>query len=138
MRLLALAVFFMFYNCKNKQVLTEVVKPLLDTTKLYGRWMILDALRNNRPTQTINGAIFEINGNHIVHNLMGGENAYQFKIKDSTLHASDQTNYNIEYLNDSLLIINTMIQNYKFRMSLKKQPGHILELTESDTAKQLH
>ncbi len=115
----------------------DIQKVLLDSTKLYGRWTILDALRNNRPTQTITGAIFFIQPSQLTHNLLGTENVYQYQIKDSTLQASDQTYYKIEYLNDSLLIINTLIQNHRFKMSLKKLPEQTLELTESDTLKQL-
>ena len=137
MRLLTLPIVFILYCCKNNSASLGIAKIQLDSTKLYGRWTILDALRNNRPTQTITGAIFDIQPNQLTHNLLGTDIEYQYQIKDSTLLASDQTMYRIEYLNDSLLIINTLIQNHKFKMSLKKLPEQTPELTESDTLKQM-
>ena len=134
---MTLAIVCTLYCCKNNSISIDIQKVLLDSTKLYGRWTSLDALRNNRPTQTITGAIFDIQPSQLTHNLLGTENVYQYQIKDSTLQASDQTYYKIEYLNDSLLIINTLIQNHRFKMSLKKLPEQTLELTESDTLKQL-
>ncbi len=134
MRLIALAVFVILYSCKHYSTSAELPANPLDTSKLYGRWMVIDALRNNRPTQTITGAVFALESNQISHNLSGTENLSQFDLKDSTLYASDQTQYKIEYLNDSLLILYTLIQNNKFRMSLKKLPDYSSELTESDTS----
>jgi hypothetical protein len=118
-RVVLLVSLFSISACKSKKNATE--KTQINPDQLYGHWLIQDAMRNNRPTQTINGAVFLIDSVVVRHNIFGGDAEYVYQITDSAITTSDQIKYNVEFLNDTLMYMNALIQNYKFRFSLKKQ-----------------
>lgn len=111
--------FYLFIACKPKGPILE--KNQLNKEQLYGQWMIQDAMRNNRPTQTVNGAVVIVDSLLIKHNIFGSDGEFTYQVKDSVITTSDQSMFKVEFLNDTLLMMNTLIQNYKFRFSLKKQ-----------------
>ena len=125
MNLLRAVCFVCMYSwiaCKVKSPVEE--KKQLSKDQLFGHWIIQDAIRNNRPTQTINGAVFIIDSVQISHNIFGQDNQFLYQIADSSITTADQTIFNVEFLNDSLLMMNAYIQQYKFRFALKKQYHH--------------
>jgi hypothetical protein len=81
--------------------------------------MVVEAHRNNRLTQTVNGAIFSISDSELQHNLYGADSTYSITWgKESIITTS--TSYKIESSQDSMLVLFTTLHEYPFRLSLKK------------------
>ncbi|MEP7269783.1 MAG: hypothetical protein ABI844_19360 [Saprospiraceae bacterium] len=120
MRVMLFCFGILLIQCKNQDSKSIHQTQSISRDLINGNWTVTNAIRNNRPTQTINGAIFTISEGKMTHNLYGIDKTYDFTMVDSTLLASDQTKYKIEFLTDSILVINTVLQTFHFKMSLKR------------------
>lgn len=112
MRSLPVVFMVLVFGCKSDP-------PTYEKNKILGRWMVMEAQRNNRLTQTVNGAIFSISETELEHNLYGVDSTYSITWgKEAMLTASSQ--YTIESSKDSILVLFTTLNEYPFRLSLKK------------------
>lgn len=112
MRSLPVFLMILVFGCKSDP-------PTYEKNKILGRWVVIEAHRNNRLTQTVNGAIFSITNSELQHNLYGADSTYPITWgKESIITSS--TAYKIESSQDSMLVLYTTLQEYPFRLSLKK------------------
>jgi len=81
--------------------------------------MVIEAQRNNRFTQTLNGAIFSITGTEMHHNLYGVDSSYQITWGKEAIWTPSSV-YKIESSLDSILVLYTTLHEFPFRLSLKK------------------
>jgi len=112
MRSLPFLVMIILTGCKSEP-------PTYEKNKILGRWMVIEAHRNNRPTQTVNGAIFSISNQELQHNLYGADSTYAITWGKEAILTS-VSSYTIESQQDSMLVLFTTLQEYPFRLSLKK------------------
>jgi len=113
MRILLLGVWFgVILGCKSEP-------PLFDKNKVKGTWIVTEASRNNRITQTVNGAVFKISDTELTHNLYGSDSSYAIQWSREAI-VTGQAAYTVETAQDSLLVLATILHNFPFRLSLKK------------------
>lgn len=112
MRSLTLLILILFFGCKSDP-------PLYDKNKVLGRWVVTEAQRNNRITQTVNGAVFSISEGELQHNLYGVDSTYVITWGKESI-VTPTSHYTIESAQDSILVLNTTLHDYPFRLSLKK------------------
>ncbi len=116
MRLVFIGLMVAFFSCKNDPTL---ITPPFDSSLIAGRWVITDAMRKNRTTQTINGAILEISDTTLTHNMYGQDSTYSITWGSNYLISSKDTFF-IEKNLDSLLILKCVLLRHPFRLSLKR------------------
>ncbi|MEP7321357.1 MAG: hypothetical protein ABI761_05535 [Saprospiraceae bacterium] len=112
MRVITWCILLLLIGCKHED-------PPFDSKKIEGRWIVSEAKRKHRPTQTIEGAIISITHDQLSHNLFGTDTAYQITWGKNFMLA-DTTHYFIEANLDSILILNVNLLKYPFRITLKK------------------
>ncbi len=93
--------------------------PLFDKNKVKGTWVVTEAIRNNKVTQTVNGAVFTISETQLTHNLYGADSSYKITWSREAILAGPAA-YTVEAAQDSLLVLATILHNFPFRLSLKK------------------
>lgn len=112
MRICLMLVGLAILSCKQEQ-------PPFDSKKIEGRWIITEALRKNRATQTLDGAILSITHDQMTHNFYGSDTTMNITW-GSNYMLVDTTHFKIEGYLDSLLILSFNVQKYPFRLTLKK------------------
>lgn len=112
MRLLPVFLVILGVGCKSEP-------PTYDKNKVIGQWVVVEAHRNNRVTQTVNGALFSISDKDLKHNLYGQDSIYQIIWGKESINTPGSS-YKIESSRDSLLVLYTTLHNYPFRLSLKR------------------
>jgi hypothetical protein len=112
MRVIVWGILLLWIGCKHDD-------PPFDSKKIEGRWIVSEAKRKYRPTQTIEGAILSISHDTLSHNLFGTDTSLQISWGKNFMLA-DTTHYFIEASLDSILILNVSLQKYPFRITLKK------------------
>lgn len=92
-------------------------------TLLQGRWEIIQALRDEQPTETLSGAYFEFRPNDkMVSNLAGTEEV-RYELKDNTITQVEGRNplrFGIQSISDSLLVLQMDIRGSDFKLTLQK------------------
>ncbi len=115
MRYVCVCLVIFFVACKNG----PPPVPPFDGSKIEGRWIIVDAIRKNRNTQTINGAIFDISDTSLTHNLFGQDSTSKITWGPSSMITPTDTFY-IDSSLDSILVLKCVLQRLPLRLSLKK------------------
>lgn len=102
-------------SCKNEK--------LVDEEYLTGKWVIYDASRNNKKTNTLDGAFFFFNHNIVTTNFQGVENQAEFTLQDNELHLTKGLNYTFHLYKspNTELIMTTRIQNTNFEFKLRRE-----------------
>ena len=100
-----------------------------DSTKeadLLGRWNITEAIRDNKPTTTMDGMYFEFaEGGQLQTNMTGEAEAYQYEVDDEQIlqrGGTIETDYIIETRLDNQLVLTTMLGGKPFRITLAREP----------------
>ncbi len=94
---------------------------------LLGRWELQEGFRNRQPSESLAGLFFEFGKEgKMSTNLPLTDIAAQATFsadpeKILQRQGEMEVEYQIETLNDSLLIVNTKLRNYDFRFVLKKK-----------------
>lgn len=97
----------------------------VDTEQLLqGRWELVEAKRNNRPTESLTELYFLFQNDGTVEtNLSGAVESGAYRLDDQTIeqrNTSMDTDYLIQSLTDSLLVLRTRLSNQNFEFSLRK------------------
>jgi len=90
---------------------------------IVGRWEVYQAERDNRPTQTLNGAYFEfMDQNQVYTNILGDGVMNGFNIYNNVIvqQGGEKIRYNIEALNDEKMTLSTKISGADFVLDLVK------------------
>ena len=110
----------------------EAPAVVYDSTKVEGNWLVTEALRNNKHTQTLNGAEFNISKDHLTHNLYGADSSYLIQWGQGYIYAPRDT-FRIESIVDSFMVLQVLLQQHNFKFSLKKQTDQTEISNEIDT-----
>ena len=101
----------------------EPAEPV-DISLLEGKWLIVNAKRNAKPTTTLNEAYFVFNNNSTMHtNFMGEEIEGSYHISGNVINQETPTHegdlsYEILSLSRDSLILSSEIMNHKFEFYL--------------------
>lgn len=92
--------------------------------QILGRWELTNATRNGRPTESLADLYFEffLDGK-MTTNLGGATESASYAIYDNEIRQSDSqfdVIYEIQGLNDSILVLATELRGYSFRFRLNK------------------
>ena len=77
-------------------------------------WLVTEALRNNKHTQTLNGAEFNISKDHLTHNLYGADSSYLIQWGQGYIYAPRDT-FRIESIVDSFMVLQVLLQRHNFK-----------------------
>lgn len=91
---------------------------------IIGRWEIVEAIRNGRPTETLTGAYMEFFSNgRMVSNIAGAEEESPFSVNGATLTSKSErmaVDYDIQYLGDSSMVLKAIIRDIPFQFTLAR------------------
>lgn len=95
--------------------------------QLIGRWELVEASRNGKPTQSLDGLyfVFEAEGEMETNLNMQAERG-EFELADDNIRqigTSIEPNYRIESISDSTMRLYTRLRNVQFRFDLVKNPN---------------
>ncbi|NJL74993.1 MAG: hypothetical protein HC892_08135 [Saprospiraceae bacterium] len=103
---------------------TSEQKTDINTENLVGRWQLKQAFRNEQPIETMSDLYFSFTteGN-METNMPTGEGAATYSVSgDKIEQRNDQSQleYRIEELTETTLILNTQVENFRFRFAMEK------------------
>lgn len=102
-------------------------EPQITVDKLSGYWEVAEAYRNGRLTRTMKNGFFKINPDTTMKtNILKDTADYSFSLDGILMNVSDlqEMTYEIMYLSEDTLIMDTKLLKYDFRfISLKKKPS---------------
>ena len=97
--------------------------------KVYGKWELTEALRNDRPAASLENIFFEFyqDGKMVTNfNATGNTETSEYAISGNKIRQKNNElspEYIIEEVNDTLLVLSTELRNFDFRLLLKKGVG---------------
>ena len=88
-----------------------------------GKWIIVEASRNNKKTNTLDGDFFFFEQKIITTNFQGAENQAEYQLTNQNLKLTKGMDYtfHLHKSQDQMLIMTTKIQNAAFEFKLKKE-----------------
>ena len=97
----------------------------LEKNDLLGRWELERAWRNGKQTETLTGTFYEFtDAGTMTTNLtpMLTEENFSFSFSDDEIvqKGSSPVTYKVESLSDSSMVLSMIINNFPFRLQLKK------------------
>jgi hypothetical protein len=94
--------------------------------QILGRWELQEGFRNGRPTESLSDLFFEfrtegqMSTNLPITDIPSNATYVAKKGKIEQQQGDMELEYQIEQLNDSVLILTTKLRNFDFRFVLKK------------------
>ena len=117
MRFLILSFFsLLLASCVNDKSIKK--------EELTGKWIVFEALRNNKKTNTLEGAFFYFDQNVLTTNFMGGENQAEFQLNKNLLQLTKGMDYTFHLERSpelGVIVMKTKIQKTEFLFKLKKE-----------------
>lgn len=112
---IVLFIFSNFISCKNEKQ--------IDQDFLLGKWLIVEASRNNKKTTTLEGAFFFFDQKVLTTNFLGVENQAEYQLINQELKLTKGLDYtfHLHKSPDQMLIMTAKIQNTAFEFKLKKE-----------------
>jgi hypothetical protein len=103
------------FSCENE----KIIKPDF----LLGKWLVIEASRNNKSTNTLDGAFFFFEENILTTNFQGFENQAEYTIENNHLKLTKGLDYtfHLEKSEMKYLIMSVKIQNTNFVFKLKRE-----------------
>lgn len=106
-------------------LLSHCGKPSIKKEAILGTWEIVTATRNGKPTETLNGAFIQLEGDTLYTNLLGDEERGAFTYNRQRIISirptGDSLTLSVINLENGLLKLQTEIQNFVFDLDLQKQ-----------------
>lgn len=118
-KLILLGLFLGALSCNKENEATAKM--------LMGRWELQEGFRNGEPTESLTDLFFEFGKEGRMETNLplpeaGGPSTYAAEKQVIVQRQGGvEVEYQIEMLNDSVLIINTSMRNYDFRFVLRKK-----------------
>jgi hypothetical protein len=107
-----------FVACKNDSKDTNYGELIL------GRWEIVEAMRNGRPTETLTGAFMEfLPKGRMISNIGGMQGESDYAIEGAVLSSKSERlplDFNILYMGDSSLVLKFVLREIPFQISLAR------------------
>ncbi|MCC6725577.1 MAG: hypothetical protein IT258_13805 [Saprospiraceae bacterium] len=104
---------------------------------LIGRWELTKGFRNNKETETLTGTYYEFTDDKMSTNLTPSlDPSFDYSFEDNIIEQKGESVfvYKVDTLTADLLTLSTVINNFPFRLELKKVvPSN--EPAASDTTK---
>ncbi|PHN01440.1 hypothetical protein [Flavilitoribacter nigricans] len=95
-----------------------------DTDLILGRWDIQEALRSGRPTESLDNLFFEFfEEGKMRTNITGSTVDGSYEIDGDQLQQRGgplETNYTIQSLTDSMLVLSAMINKFDFKLQFTR------------------
>lgn len=108
------------FACTNEPTAEE--ENLSD--QLIGRWEVIQALRNDQPTETMTDFYLEFGADQqMTSNLTGAVEQVAYELKDKVIHQKSTrlpVDFNIVDLRDSVLVLTMTMRNTDFRFTFQK------------------
>jgi hypothetical protein len=105
--------------------------------KLIGYWQLQAALRNDRPTESLDDMYLEFTTDGKLRTNVGGspeEGTYALKRNQiSQRNTSVPADYVIETIEDSNLVLSTELRGYAFRFTFKKMASNSSGASDTTT-----
>ncbi|MCB9274454.1 MAG: lipocalin family protein [Lewinellaceae bacterium] len=102
-------------------------EPGSEKALLYGKWELKEASRNGSPTESLAGLYYEFLENDSMDtNLPLAPGKSMYELDGNSLRQAagpDEIEYTIESLDESNLVLATVLRNTNFRFVLQKQPS---------------
>ncbi|HMQ62558.1 MAG TPA: hypothetical protein PKE06_17905 [Flavilitoribacter sp.] len=95
----------------------------LDAADLIGRWDVREALRNGQPTGTLDQLYFEFFEDGTMRTNLPNMESATYVVEGNLIKQREspiQTDYTIESLTDTAMVLTTTISNYPFRFTMSK------------------
>ncbi|MBK6861577.1 MAG: hypothetical protein IPK91_16155 [Saprospiraceae bacterium] len=92
--------------------------------ELIGKWIVIEALRNNKKTNTLEGAFFYFDQHILTTNFMGGENQAGYQLTKNVLQLTKGMDYTFHLERTpelGVIVMKTKIQKTEFLFKLKKE-----------------
>ncbi|NOT37913.1 MAG: hypothetical protein HOP11_11095 [Saprospiraceae bacterium] len=98
------------------------IKPQLSKEDLQGKWMLTEAFRGDKPTQTLSGAYYEFKDTILITNIFGDNFSAGYSIEnmDIVQRIPIDIRYTVAKNPDQTMSFLTMIDGIPFRFTLKK------------------
>ncbi|MBK6544196.1 MAG: hypothetical protein IPO78_10675 [Saprospiraceae bacterium] len=114
-RITLLLYLLTFLGCKQENK--------IDLEFLKGKWVIVEASRNTKRTNTLDGAFFFFEQNILTTNFMGSETQANYILNKNELTLTKGLDYTfqLEKTRDHYLLMHTKIQKADFLFKLKKE-----------------
>jgi len=117
MRFLVLSFFsLLLASCVNDTSIKQ--------DELTGKWIVMEALRNNKKTNTLEGAFFYFDQHVLTTNFMGGENQAGYQLTKNVLQLTKGMDYTFHLERtpeQGVIVMKTKIQKTEFLFKLKKE-----------------
>ncbi len=114
----SLVFFFVLYHSSCKS------EPEENFDALVGQWELETATNNGKPTELLTGLYFNFEDDGSMRtNVTGSPESVTYSIADGTIQQREgriDVDYEIQTLNDTLLILTTKIRNANFRFNLNR------------------
>ncbi|MCC6815737.1 MAG: hypothetical protein IT267_04950 [Saprospiraceae bacterium] len=116
-RLLMGLLLVSFVSCKKD------IKPVLTHDEIQGKWLVKEAYRNEKPTQTLSNAYYEFKDSLLSTNIFGNDFPVPFKIENMEIvqHLPNEIRYQVSKNPDQTLGLTMNINGISFRMLLRKE-----------------
>ena len=86
-----------------------------------GYWVLQEALRNGKPTESMNDAFFNFTENgKVISNIFDGDLTYKVEGKKIIQSGDFPVEYEIETLQDSIMTLKMTVREVPFSLKLKK------------------
>jgi len=117
--ILSLALTSSFLACGPEES-TDTTSP----DQILGRWELRDAMRNGRPTESLDDLYFEffLDGK-MMTNIGGATESASYTLEEDQIHQTESqfdVHYQIRELNDSIMVLGTEIRGSSFKFTLAK------------------
>ena len=99
-------------------------EPKIEESAILGKWIVVEAERNAKPTLTLKDAFFEFRENgELITNILGQDHNYPFQLKQGIIYQHDiqNTAYEIAFISTDSLHLKTEIRNFQFDFYTKRE-----------------
>lgn len=112
--------FFLFMMCTMAACKDEMAIP---PDYLEGKWVVTEAMREGKLTNTLDGAFFNFGGVVMTSNFLGVEHQAEFKLKNNVIKLTKGLDYtfHLKKLATNTLELKTEIQKTEFIFKIKKE-----------------
>lgn len=95
----------------------------IESDYLEGKWLVVEAMRNGKLTNTLDGAFFNFGGIVMTTNFLGVEHQAEFKLKNNDINLTKGLDYtfHLKKLGGNILELKTEIQKTEFIFKIKKE-----------------
>lgn len=102
----------LFFSCDSDRERKELIR---------GEWMISDAMRRGRGTNTLNGLTFMFVEDSVFTNLPDiGDNSFEMESDSITIGVHSPLHFHIDLLDTSQMVLSGMIRNTPFVLKFDK------------------